>query len=132
MTRESHLFFSRSDAHFEPVAMTSRRQMALVHGTSWGDDWGVFIHVSPHRRRIASGTAAPASAANQDQNGLVNVAIGDITISDVNIGVAAQIAAQICGVKVGPVAVLGAAVDRSGAMRTVCESEQGDVTLTQS
>jgi hypothetical protein len=34
-------------------------------------------------------------------------------------------------VKVGPVAVLGAAVDRSGSTRTVCESDQGPVTLTQ-
>lgn len=80
---------------------------------------------------LMGATAAPASAANQNQDGLVNVAIGDITLQDINIGVAAQIAAQVCGVKVGPVAVLGAAVDRSGAMRTVCESDQGDVTLTQ-
>ncbi len=72
-----------------------------------------------------------AAAATQNQDGLVNVAIGDITIEDVNIGVAAQIAANICGVKVGPVAVLGAAVDRSGATRTVCTTDQGDVTLTQ-
>ncbi len=72
-----------------------------------------------------------AAAATQNQDGLVNVAIGDITIEDVNIGVAAQIAANICGVKVGPVAVLGAAVDRSGATRTVCTTDQGPVTLTQ-
>lgn len=81
---------------------------------------------------LMGATAAPASAVkNQNQDGLVNVAIGDITLQDINIGVAAQIAAQVCGVKVGPVAVLGAAVDRSGAMRTVCQSDQGDVTLTQ-
>ncbi len=80
---------------------------------------------------VMAGTAAPASAANQNQDGLVNVAIGDITISDVNVGVAAQIAAQICGVKVGPVAVLGVAVDRSGDTQTVCQSAQGPVTLTQ-
>lgn len=73
---------------------------------------------------------APAQA--QQQNGLVNVAVGDVTIlEDVNIGVAAQIAAQICGVKVGPVAVLGTVVDRSGATRTVCTTDQGDVTLRQ-
>jgi hypothetical protein len=76
--------------------------------------------------------AAAVPAMAQTQNGLVNVAIGDITLQDINVGVAAQIAAQVCGVKVGPVAVLGAAVDRSGATRTVCESDQGPVTLTQS
>nr|MBA3620534.1 hypothetical protein [Acidothermales bacterium] len=58
--------------------------------------------------------------------------VGDVTIlEDVNIGIAAQVAAQICGVKVGPVAVLGVAVDRSGDMRTVCQSDQGPVTIRQ-
>lgn len=76
--------------------------------------------------------AGPASAATAFQDGLVNVAVGDVTIlEDVNVGVAAQVAAQVCGVKVGPVAVLGQAVDRSGATRTVCESDQGPVTITQ-
>ena len=80
---------------------------------------------------LGVGIAAPASA--QTQNGLVNVFVGDdvVNVEDVNIGVAAQIAAQICGVKVGPVAVLGAAVDRSGATRTVCQTDQGPVTLQQ-
>ncbi len=79
-----------------------------------------------------TGAAAPAQAASQKQDGLINVAIGDITITDaVDIGVAAQVAAQICGVKVGPVAVLGVAVDRSGDSRTVCQTDQGPVTLTQ-
>lgn len=77
------------------------------------------------------GFAAPASAATQVQDGLVNVAVGDITIQDINVGVAAQVAAQVCGVKVGPVAVLGQAVDRSGATRTVCNSDQGPVTISQ-
>jgi hypothetical protein len=78
------------------------------------------------------GAVAPASAATQTQDGLINVAVGDVTITDaVDIGVAAQVAAQICGVKVGPVAVLGRAVDRSGDTRTVCETDQGPVTLTQ-
>ena len=79
-----------------------------------------------------AGVAAPAHAATQTQDGLINVAVGDIMIEDaVDIGVAAQVAAQICGVKVGPVAVLGRAVDRSGTTRTVCETDQGPVTLTQ-
>jgi hypothetical protein len=82
---------------------------------------------------LVAGGTVPASAATQTQDGLINVAVGDITITDaVDIGVAAQVAAQICGVKVGPVAVLGVAVDRSGESRTVCTTEQGQtVTLTQ-
>jgi hypothetical protein len=44
---------------------------------------------------LFGGMAAPA-AAQVEQDGLVNVAIGDITIQDVNVNVAAQIAAAIC------------------------------------
>ena len=79
---------------------------------------------------LAVGIASPASA--QEQDGLVNVNVGNVTIlEDVNIGVAAQLAANLCGVKVGPVAVLGVAVDRSGDTETVCQSDQGPVTITQ-
>lgn len=79
---------------------------------------------------VAIGPSASAQIAVQD--GLINVAVGDVTIlEDVNVGVAAQVAANICGVKVGPVAVLGQAVDRSGATRTVCTNDQGPVTLRQ-
>lgn len=60
------------------------------------------------------------------------MAVGDVTIlEDVNVGVAAQVAAQVCGVKVGPVAVLARAVDRSGATSTVCASDQAPVRLLQ-
>ena len=73
-----------------------------------------------------------AASATQIQDGLVNVAVGDVTITDaVDIGVAAQVAANICGVKVGPVVVLGVAVDRSGDSRTVCTTDQGPVTINQ-
>jgi hypothetical protein len=79
---------------------------------------------------LATGVGAPAALA-QNQDGLVNVVIGDVTIlENVDIGVAAQLAANVCGVKVGPVAVLGTVVDRSGDTRTVCETDQGDVTVT--
>lgn len=84
---------------------------------------------------LAAGALAigvPAAAQIAVQDGLINVAVGDVTIlEDVNVGVAAQVAANVCGVKVGPVAVLGQAVDRSGATRTVCTTDQGPVTLQQ-
>ena len=63
--------------------------------------------------------AAPAVAANQSQNGLVNVQIGDITTGDilsnnhVNVAVAANVAATVCGVTV-PVAVLAQQVFQTG------------------
>jgi hypothetical protein len=77
--------------------------------------------------------AAPVSsvaAQTTTGDGLVNVAVGDITLTDtVDIGVAAQVAANVCGVKVGPVAVLGRAVDRTGDARTVCTTDQGPVRI---
>ncbi len=79
---------------------------------------------------LLAGAAAPAAA--QDQDGLVNVFIGEVAIlNDANVGVAAQVAANVCGVKVGPVAVLGRAVDRSGDTETVCTTDQGPVTIRQ-
>jgi hypothetical protein len=79
---------------------------------------------------LVGGAAAPAGA-QVDQDGLVNVAIGDITIQDINVGVAAAIAANVCGVKVGPIAILATQVDRSGAQRTVCEIGDQDVVISQ-
>jgi hypothetical protein len=73
--------------------------------------------------------ATPAAAQPNQQDGLVNVNIGDVTVLE-NVGVAAQIAAEVCGVQVGPVAVLGRAVDRDGQTRTVCQSDQGPVTIS--
>lgn len=69
--------------------------------------------------------------ASAQQNGLVNVEVGDVTIlEDVRIGVAAQVAAAICGLKVGPVAVLGTAVDASGDSRTVCTVNNEPIRIT--
>jgi hypothetical protein len=80
---------------------------------------------------LATGVATPASA-QPVQDGLVNVAVGDVTIlEDVNVAVAAQVAAAICGVKVGPVAVLGRAVDRSGETENICPSANGPVDIEQ-
>jgi hypothetical protein len=76
---------------------------------------------------------APATAANQAQQGLVNVAIGDITTGDilsentVNLAVAAQIAANVCGVTV-PVAVLAQQVFRTGGFSCSTATQTVDIT----
>ena len=82
---------------------------------------------------LGVGIAGPAAAANNSQqNGLVNVSVGDVNVlNDANIGVAAQVAAALCGIKVGPVAVLGTAVDRSGDSAIVCGTGAQTVRLTQ-
>src|SRR5947207_2519865 len=82
---------------------------------------------------LSVGSAGPAAAANNSQqNGLVNVSIGDISLlNNARIGIAAGVAATICGVNVGPVAVLAANVDATGVQRTVCTTTSGPVTITQ-
>ncbi len=67
---------------------------------------------------LAMGVVSTTAAQPQIADGLVNVQVGDITIEDaVDLNVAANVAAQVCGVNVGPLAlgVLGqaVAVDRS-------------------
>jgi hypothetical protein len=74
---------------------------------------------------VVAGVATPASA--QPQRGLVNVSIGDVTVlEDVGIGVAAQLAAEVCGLSVGPVAVLATEVARGGDPETVCTTDQDE------
>ena len=72
-------------------------------------------------------TMAPASLDAQTQAGLVNVAIGDISTGDilsnnrVGIGVAANVAANVCGVT-AQVGVIAQQIARTGGFR--CENEQ--------
>jgi len=81
---------------------------------------------------LAGPVAGVALASNQTADGLVNVQVGDVTVQDVNVGVAAGIAAQVCGVDVGPVAVLGTAVDATGRKAVICRlTDGGKVTLKQ-
>ena len=66
------------------------------------------------------------------QDGLVNVAVGDVTIlEDVNVGVGATVAAAICGINVSDVNVLAEQVDADEGQRTVCNVTGGDVLLSQ-
>ena len=76
--------------------MTIRRKMCSVLAAS-----AISIGVA----------AAPASA---QQNGLVNVNVGNVTLlQDVGVGVAANVAANICGVQVNA-AVIAQQVVRNG------------------
>lgn len=71
-------------------------------------------------------TAVPATAQSR-QSGLVNVGIGDIETGDilsnntVAVGVAAQVAAAVCGVT-AQVGVIAQQVARTGQFR--CENRQ--------
>ena len=82
---------------------------------------------------LGVGLAAPAGAANNSQqSGLVNVSVGDVSVlNNARIGVAANVAATICGVSVGPVALLATNTALTGTTNTVCNTASGPVTLTQ-
>jgi len=81
---------------------------------------------------LSLGLVGPAAAQRQQQDGLVNVMVGDVTIlENVNIGVAAQVVAELCGMRIGPVAVLASTVDRSGAPVTVCTVDTDPIIITQ-
>jgi hypothetical protein len=80
---------------------------------------------------LFTGMGVAQAAPPQNQDGLVNVAVGDVTILDqVGIGVAANVAAAICGLDV-PVNVLGEQV-RAGQDVTVCtiDRQAGSVPIT--
>jgi hypothetical protein len=75
--------------------------------------------------------AVPASADTNVQDGLINLAVGRITLTDINVGVAAQVAAALCGVDVGPIAVIGFAVDAGRPAPVLCKVVNQPVRLVQ-
>jgi len=83
---------------------------------------------------LGVGIVGPAAAQNNSrQNGLVNVSLGDVNLlNHSNIGVAANVAAAVCGVNVGPVAILAVNTAATGTQHTVCTIGDQAVTLTQS
>jgi hypothetical protein len=80
---------------------------------------------------MAVGVAGPATAANQEQTGLVNVQIGDIMIRDVNVAVAANIVATVCAIAEVDALVLAQQVDASGTKELVCRTDGGPVRIRQ-
>ena len=84
------------------------------------------------KQEAAEATGRAQGQARGVSDGLVNVTIGDMELlNNVNIGVAAEVAAQVSGLSVSHVAALAEQVDRDGATRTVCDTPQGPVTITQ-
>src|SRR3954454_24210314 len=74
----------------------------------------------------------PAAAAATTQDGLVNVNVGNVNVArDVDVGVASNVAANVCGVAVGPVQALASNVDATNNVATVCTPGGQAVTLLQ-
>ena len=79
-----------------------------------------------------------ATASAQVQDGLVNVAIGDITVQGVNVAVAAQVVAAVCAnVDLDAAIAIVGAIDAAptGTTDQVCRIGRGGnaptVTVTQ-
>ena len=76
------------------------------------------------------GVSSSIAANNSQQSGLVNVSLGDVELlNNVNLAVAANVAATVCGVTV-PVAVLAQQVIAQGG-DTICETDAGPLTVEQ-
>jgi hypothetical protein len=76
-------------------------------------------------------TPPNAGGNNSNQNGLVNVSLGDVNVlNNVNLAVAANVAATVCGVNI-PVAVLAAQLI-GGATYTACTTTAGPLNVVQS
>ena len=82
---------------------------------------------------LVAGLAGSASA-QVEQDGLVNVNVGPITIEDVNVNVAANVLAGVCAnVNVDAVVAVLSEVDATGAPATLtCDlrGPRGDQTIT--
>ncbi len=76
---------------------------------------------------------SPSEAlAQQQADGLVVVQVGDITVEDVNVGVAAQVVALLCDAVDANVAVVAIqTIDRQGGERTVCTVDDTSVAVSQ-
>ena len=82
---------------------------------------------------LSLGFVGPAAAQiNTAEDGLVTVQIGNVSIlNNLNIGVAADIVAQLCDVSISNIAVLAEQVDRRGGSRTVCQNDDGPIIIRQ-
>jgi hypothetical protein len=78
----------------------------------------------------AAGAASTAAQNNSQQTGLVNVSLGDVDLlNNVNLAVAANVAATVCNIAV-PVAVLAQQVV-AGSGDFTCDTEAGPLTVEQ-
>jgi hypothetical protein len=79
---------------------------------------------------LVVGISPAAAQNNAQQTGLVNVSLGDVDIlNNVNLAVAANVAATVCGVDI-PVAVLARQIIAGGG-DTICETDAGPLNVEQ-
>jgi hypothetical protein len=109
----------------------------LANQVDAGDPTATFCDANGSTMKITQNTGGPGGGPggpnSARQSGLVNVALGDVTLlQNVNVGVAAQAVANICGVKVGPIAALANQLNAGEATTTICEAGGAPVRIIQS
>ena len=82
---------------------------------------------------IAVGVAGPVGAQTTVGDGLVNVAVGNVNVlRNVDIGVAANVVAQVCGLDVTAIVGVISAIDaREARPTTFCRTDTGPVRVRQ-
>jgi hypothetical protein len=74
---------------------------------------------------------APAGGNNSNQQGLINVSLGDVAIlNNVNVAVAANVLVTVCNVDIAAAILAVQAVGDAG--QTFCETSAGAIRMTQS
>jgi hypothetical protein len=112
-----------------PVAVLAR-QFGADTGTTVCETEAGDLVVEQALNGPRKGSKPNAGGNNSQQEGLVNVSIGDIDIlNNVNLAVAANVAATVCDITV-PVAILAiqAGFDSGDA---ICETTAGPLRVTQ-
>lgn len=110
-----------------PVAVLAEQ---VVGGDSATYCAGTAAPITIEQTQPGDGIAAPAGGNNSNQQGLVNVSLGDVDIlNNVNIGVVANVLVTACDLTI-PVAVL-ASQTVGDAGTTICETDAGAIMLTQ-
>jgi hypothetical protein len=111
-----------------PVAVLAQ-QVVAGSGTFTCDTTTGPLSVTQALNGAPAGTSGGGN--NSHQTGLVNVSTGDVSLlNDVNLAVAANVAATLCGISV-PVAVLAVQVFGPTGSFT-CSTATGPLTVTQS
>ena len=72
--------------------------------------------------------AAPTTAQAQEQDGLVNIVVGDVTIAEnVQISAVVGVVATVCAIIPANITLLATQVDNTSRNRLVCRTEDGDM-----
>jgi hypothetical protein len=109
--------------------------LAVLAQQVFGDGSQTFCEGTAEEVTITQATPGenpgPAGGNNSNQEGLINVSLGDVAIlNDVNIAVAANVIATVCDVDIAAAVLAAQAI--GDVSETACTSTAGPLELVQS